>query len=950
MRTLQKILPLSLAMLFIIIISSSSQLTNFSLNLAMSNQNLLKEEKSTDFVSSTQPKVGTTITDGNTTLQTDKDTYAPGDELIITAEGSTDEMNGSLEWQLESPISEVAFDFYSDFQDDIFKDPLFDDISIPDWTNVSFDYLEAIAGYLNLTKTLDDDTDDEEIYFDSTTLVQETYRISFDYQVQGENNLTNPGFEDDNDNPIGWDGDIANVTIKTDSNNASEGVNYASINATDGFMLNQSLTGWNGSRVVYFTLKATGVNATNYWSLRLEAYNSSNDLIGYKNSAENSQGAIPDEKGYANLIVGLELPENTTWIKVVFIGYGSDGYYKGWIDNCILAESPEELIFQAWSDSGWENRTLNNGDYQWENCEFDFKSGINPPLNKIFRFILPDDNGFASNATSYWLIDNITVNLVTVPSDTTYFITGDINTGTGPINSTWFHRGYNETLPSTFVIEEEEREDIADTHATIKIQLPTHQVYFGSWIFVFMIHQEDSQDDYIDTKTINISFVIEEPMNYVIQDFYILRGSTNESNGNFTEYFEQETDIQTLSPGDNVTVLGYLEANSTPSEWYSLDYLIISSTFTEFFWNGTWTSREDEIWSISEFIPYNVEGKTILDGNFTAPINNTQTMALNFEIPIEGIYGNLSSNISIALESTNRKVDVGGEPLIVDIPLNLPTVKFKINITSEHLPSKSYYLTEYLSGNISVEFLNFNVEKIENIKENFPDRNISSKLDIPMTDIDVTVHIVQDSEYSQEFHYIIIGNSFLWDDEINPHLPTGDYDFQIRWNTPFRLGIQSQAFLNISELSISVQGVLTLIPPEKTPEIEQGEQKTVNFSIKLSNIQEEDIKMVTGLNLKGSITGNESSGHLIVYEEEGVYKIDLSIDLETDPKDYTIDIFILGREGKLGSITFTVIEHLVETDDVSPLLTLLDVGGFVFFVLAGFGIVGLLYWLNKSMK
>jgi len=919
----------------------------------MSNQNLLKDKSSTDLVSSPLPhsQVGSTIIDGKTTLQTDKDTYVPGEELIITAESSTDEMNGSLEWQLESPISEVAFDFNSDFQN-IFEDRFFNDPAIPDWTNVSFDYMEALMGYLNLTKVLDDDMDDVEIYYNSTTLTKGKYIFSFDYQVQGENNLTNPGFEGLAITPWVHTGDPGNVTIETDSENASEGIKYASVNATDGFMLNQTLSGWNESRVVVFTLKATGVNATNYWSLRLEAYNSSvissDNLIGYKDSLENSQGAIPDEKGYATLNLDWTLPENTTHIKVVFIGHGSDGY-TGWVDDCILAEMPEDLIFQAWDGSDWGNKTLTAGYYQWETYEFDFVIGDTPPPGKTIRFILPDDNSFASNATSYWLIDNITVNFATIPSDKTLFITGDKNTGT--INSTWFHRGYNETLPSTFVIEEEDPENvtvpIADSHATIKLQLPTHQVYFGSWVLVFMIHQEDKNQDYIDTKTINISFVIEEPMNYVIQDIYILRGSTNETNGNFTEYFEQETDIQTLSPGDNVTVLGYLEANSTQSEWYSLDYLIIRSAFTEFFWNGTWASREDEIWSISEFIPYNVEGKTILDGNFTAPINNTKTMALNFEIPLEGgIYGNLSSNISIALESTNRKVDVGGEPLIVDIPLNLPTVKFKINITDENIEGGSYYLTEYLSGNISVEFLNFN----DTLEDNFQDRNISSRLDIPMTDIDLTMQIVKDGEYSQEFHYIIIGNSFIWYEKIDPHLPTGVYDFQIRWNTPFRLGIQNQAFLNISELPITIQGVLTVIPPEKTPKIRQGEQNTINFSVQLSNIQGENIKMVTGLSLKGSITGNESSGHLIVYEEEGVYKIDLSVDLETDPKDYTIDIFILGREGKIGSIEFTVIEHLVETDDVSPLLTLLDIGGFVFFGLVGFGFVGLLYWLNKSMK
>jgi len=107
-------------------------------------------------------QIGTEITSGNTTLRTDKDSYVPGEWVEITAESITAEMNGSLEWQLESPISEVAFDFESDFQD-IFEDRTFDHPNIPDWTNESFHVIEATSGFLNLTEVPDPDINEVEV-------------------------------------------------------------------------------------------------------------------------------------------------------------------------------------------------------------------------------------------------------------------------------------------------------------------------------------------------------------------------------------------------------------------------------------------------------------------------------------------------------------------------------------------------------------------------------------------------------------------------------------------------------------------------------------------------------------------------------------------------------------------------------------------------------------------
>jgi hypothetical protein len=110
-------------------------------------------------------------------------------------------------------------------------------------------------------------------------------------------------------------------------------------------------------------------------------------------------------------------------------------------------------------------------------------------------------------------------------------------------------------------------------------------------------------------------------------------------------------------------------------------------------------------------------------------------------------------------------------------------------------------------------------------------------------------------------------------------------------------------------------------------------------------------KFIKGLDLVGLVEQNESYGKLVIYEEEGVYKIDLDIEREAEVKEYTIDIFIVGRSEAIGNIKYTVIEVPMETEEpLSPIDAAIGFGGFVFFVLVSLGIIGALFWANKALK
>ena len=903
-------------------------------------------------------QIGTEITSGNTTLRTDKDSYVPGEWVEITAESITAEMNGSLEWQLESPISEVAFDFESDFQD-IFEDRTFDHPNIPDWTNESFHVIEATSGFLNLTEVPDPDINEVEVYYNNTSsLDSDSYLISFDYFSQGENLLLNPGFEGELTSE--WKFNASYVKRILDPNNASEGTYYASINGTEGYLLNQTVLVTEGVHDIVLVVKATGVTADNSWELRLESYNSTD--ITSSTTSSSSLDAIPDDKGYVTRIVRWQTPENTTKLHVAFRGYdsGVDDYYTGWVDDFYLYEIPPALNFGYWyenplniEDTKWEYEPLTIGTHEWENARFPVNMGKN--ISKTFRFILPDDNSFANNATSYWFIDNFRVDKVTVPAEKMGPIVNHKDTFRGTINSTWIHRGFREELSSEYTVQVETPKNAttpSECQTTIQVQLPKHQVYFGSWIFVFKIHQiQEGTGDPLDIKTINMSLTVEEPMNYVVQDIYMFRGSTNETQGSdnetiFTEYFEKESDIQAFSPGDKVTLLGFIEANSTPGEWYGLDYLEINPlTTVEFRWESNWYTWENTTYG---FVKYDPKGESILKGNFPSPFNNASTMALNFEIPNRGIYGNFSANLTITIEGTNTKPDdVGGESLTFSIPLNLPPVKYKVNIVEEHLPAAEYYITDYLEGNITLEFYNYN----DTLVSDYPSRNISINLTIPIEDLELTIFLdnldqsPSETDISQRFHYHYIGNSVLWFDPIDPSLKNGNYLFRIRWNAPYNLGVPDQEIL-LSH-AIQIRGSPFVVPAEESTGLNQGDQKTINFSVHIDNATG---KFIRGLNLFGLVDNNLSYGNIVIYEEEGVYKIDLDIERDAEAREYTINIFIPGRSETIGSIKYTVIEVPITTEEpLTPIDTIINYGGFIFFILVSVGIIGVLYWANKSL-
>ncbi|MHA1969437.1 MAG: hypothetical protein ACW964_16765, partial [Candidatus Hodarchaeales archaeon] len=98
-------------------------------------------------------------------------------------------------------------------------------------------------------------------------------------------------------------------------------------------------------------------------------------------------------------------------------------------------------------------------------------------------------------------------------------------------------------------------------------------------------------------------------------------------------------------------------------------------------------------------------------------------------------------------------------------------------------------------------------------------------------------------------------------------------------------------------------------------------------------------------------SGLESNGTHVVYEEQGVYKIDLDIPYDIEAKEYVLQIYITGSSNLISELTYKVEERIIEnTAKEEPIDQIVKFGGLGIFLVVGVGVVGVLYWVNKSIN
>ncbi len=900
----------------------------------------------------------------NVTLIANSTTYKPGDTAEISINGPRSEFNGTAEWKLESPNAETAFSFDND-KILLINNSDFTASTYDVWTPVNVDSIDASNGYLNVTEIGNaSDQDDAEIYINRTNLNFDPFSVNqtldvylrFNYRILRPNLLTNPSFETGLN---GWNYNASAVKIVTTENGTiQDGLKSVYLNGTNGTRFFSQDIVFSTSKSGQFLLSAyaTGNNASSYWILEITYFykNGSQDAQKIDRTSFNSNGKPVDDDGFVHLEQLLTMPDNTINMTITFIGFNdtaSNATYQGYADNFYLAFSvlstyqPE---LQYYNGTSVQKIKLNINTLAWQSFEQKIHiENITAVDDKFLSIVLPDlDDDGTDDPTISVLLDNFEFVRITPP-------VGRIDTrilNSGEVNST---RVYNsetlasEVLTSKYVFQMDSNENVS---LNITLQLPTYRVYYGVWIFELYLYRIANNGSQLNVEKLPIGLTIVDNITFnptvrftqrgYVNYTYISNYTSMENTTHFEVFYENETgpDMLVFSPGDNVTLIGPLIANTT-LEALDNSYYNILNGYARFEWQGkfeniSWGTPDSEAPS---YLRVYSESSTadVAHGSFPSPYNSSSYFGLNFAIPNRTIYGNVNVTIVFTLSATNTRAGIGSSKFTVNVTVEKTfTVKFKLKILKSNVPQKTKYLfADAIEGNTQILPINYkdNLETIYNhanitlkngtvIEVN---RTITSNLSLNLRDIHITmfVDLNKDSSYSisndTEMKLDVIKGNLFWYYRVDPNLRTGEYSIYMRWDDAFYVN-ESQSIFYLPFNSNSIQFNFTVSGtriikglPSETLDVTTGELLTVNFTVTL---QEATTRILTGMKIQALIDGNRNYT-FNVNEENGVYFLELVIPTTLSGGAHTVQ-FVVANTGDVlqGQLELNV----VHTPKTSP--------------------------------
>lgn len=313
--------------------------------------------------------------------------------------------------------------------------------------------------------------------------------------------------------------------------------------------------------------------------------------------------------------------------------------------------------------------------------------------------------------------------------------------------------------------------DISNTSSqyfiNVTFELPTYPALLGLWRYHLVIN-----NTYYNHLIFDVNFQVVDDIKYDKVDTYALRGINNS-----IAMYEQESELDELSLGDNITIHSQFAFNTTNEK--------INTSLTPI--SGIVQIKDGEsddiIYDNIGFLrPYDINGTDIAHANITA--GTEIDTVLNFVIPIDKeLYGDYV--LILKLNFDNETASFANWKFNTTIDLMNVSIKYRV-LMNEFVSfdnKDNFSLSEIASGSVLFSATHWNLSLLEA----YPNNNITLEIPIPVRELLINTHAIRvsDSEIISEMFSLefISDNLAYWDAVILQSYALEDYELSFQWQT-----------------------------------------------------------------------------------------------------------------------------------------------------------------------
>ncbi len=405
-----------------------------------------------------------------------------------------------------------------------------------------------------------------------------------------------------------------------------------------------------------------------------------------------------------------------------------------------------------------------------------------------------------------------------------------------------------------------------------------------------------------------------------------------------TPIYKDETNTTSVfSPTDKVVYVGQLFTNVTKTR-DNLDSSYFTSVTGELNSNTTIMGTEHYSWNTAGFSSYYKNDTTemkAIGSLLPNSLKNNYTWAIQNTIPERGIYGQVNQSLDLTFQTglteynaTNGQVYFTNKNTTVN--LNPATVKFDLNVTSYNIPaSRTYFLTEFMQGNFSVNTWRYNQTGIQSTN-NVSSQDFSLQLNIPVSDLTFSVYLKDTvtNSLDQMMAVQLLSNTsvFYFAGRISANLNTlHQYHLGIQWLNPEYSAEKTPHDIEFSQANTAnynIKGTLSVQVPLNIIQFRQGDNFDVEFNVTIDQLNGSP---ASGLKLNAVIENGTTLAPISSFtpqitEADGVFTVFMTLHYDTPLGNYVAQIYKTSTNTPIGSFQFEILPHPVNTQDITTVV------------------------------